>query len=88
MVEIIMYTGNNCGKCKGAKFNLENLPKEAKEKLILIEKNVDENEDDYKELTEMIGSNKLPTFIINRDIKNPLLGFDENFGKIQEVLGL
>lgn len=88
MVEIIMYTGNTCGKCKGAKINLENLPEFAKENLVLIEKNIDENEENYKELTEKIGVNKLPTFIVDGDFKNPLVGFEENFGKIQEVLGL
>jgi len=88
MIEVVMFTGNSCGKCKGAKFNLSNLPKEAKEKLLLIERNVDEDKEAYKLLTEKIGSNKLPTFVINGNYEKPLIGFEENFGKIMGVLGL
>lgn len=88
MIEIVMFTGNSCGKCKGAKFNLSNLPQFAKDNLNLIEKNVDEKEEYMEELTKEIGVSKLPTFIIDGDKKNPLVGFEENFGKIQEVLGL
>jgi len=88
MVEIVMFTGDTCGKCKGAKFNLENLPKEAKEKLTLIEKNIDKDEEAKELLTKKIGVNTLPTFIINGDYEKPLIGFEENMGKIMEVLGL
>lgn len=41
--KIVMFTGNTCSKCMRAKANLENLPPEIKEKVELIERNVDEN---------------------------------------------
>jgi len=87
-----MYTGNTCGKCKAAKERLANLPPDIKENVELIEKNVDKSECDYKFLTETLKSNSLPTFLINpvegsTDYK-PLIGFDENVGKIMEALGL
>ncbi|MCU5742926.1 glutaredoxin family protein [Bacillus cereus] len=90
--KIIMYTGNTCGKCKAAKERLANLPPDIKENVELIEKNVDKSECDYKFLTETLKSNSLPTFLINpvegsTDYK-PLIGFDENVGKIMEALGL
>ncbi|OJD90300.1 NrdH-redoxin [Bacillus cereus] len=90
--KIIMYTGNTCGKCKAAKERLANLPPDIKENVELIERNVDKSEYDYKFLTETLKSNSLPTFLINpvegsTDYK-PLIGFDENAGKIMEALGL
>lgn len=88
MIEIIMFTGDTCGKCKGAKFNLSNLPSEAKDKLLLIERNVDQDPMAKRILTEKIGVNTLPTFVINGNYEKPLIGFEENMGKIMEVLGL
>lgn len=90
--KIVMFTGNSCSKCMRAKANLENLPPEIKENVELIERNVDENECDYKFLTEQLKSNSLPTFLINpeegsTDYK-PLIGFDENIGKIMSAIGL
>ncbi|MED1303698.1 NrdH-redoxin [[Bacillus thuringiensis] serovar konkukian] len=91
-IMIIMYTGENCGKCKAAKERFKNLPPDIKENVELIERNVDKSEYDYKFLTETLKSNSLPTFLINpvegsTDYK-PLIGFDENIGKIMEHLGL
>lgn len=63
--KIVMYTGNTCGKCKAAKERLADLPPDIKENVELIERNVDENEHDYKFLTEQLKSNSLPTFLIN-----------------------
>ncbi|HDR8155574.1 TPA: glutaredoxin family protein [Bacillus cereus] len=90
--KIIMYTGNTCGKCKAAKERLTNLPPDIKENVELIERNVDKSEYDYKFLTETLKSNSLPTFLINpvegsTDYK-PLIGFDENIGKIMSAIGL
>lgn len=63
-----------------------------------IEKrNVDENESHKLYLTEVFDSNTLPTFVYESDVLefgewkkkiNVLRGFDENLGKLQEVLGL
>lgn len=88
--KIIMYTGNSCSKCKRAKEMLTNTP--SGHEVELIERNVDENESDMEFLTEKLKSNSLPTFLINpeegsTDYK-PLIGFDENIGKIMKALGL
>ncbi|USL89515.1 redoxin [Bacillus phage vB_BceP_LY3] len=88
MIEVVMFTGNNCGKCKGAKFNLSNLPPHIKENLKLIERNVDVDQMAKRILTEKMGVNTLPTFVINGDYEKPLIGFEENMGKIMGVLGL
>lgn len=88
--KIVMFTGNSCSKCKRAKEMFNNTPPEAE--FELIERNVDENEWDMEFLTKTLKSNSLPTFLINpeegsTDYK-PLIGFDENIGKIMEALGL
>ncbi|PFB24085.1 MULTISPECIES: glutaredoxin domain-containing protein [Bacillus cereus group] len=87
---IIMYTGENCGKCKGAKVHLENLPAHIKENLVLKERNVDKNSKYKYELTEFLKSNTLPTFDIYEGTTRVdiLRGFDENIGKIMGHLGL
>ncbi|MEW9139775.1 glutaredoxin family protein [Bacillus wiedmannii] len=92
VTKIIIYTGNACGKCKAAKERLADLPPDIKENVELIERNVDENEHDYKFLTEQLKSNSLPTFLINPEEGStnykPLIGFDENIGKIMSAIGL
>ncbi|PEN14711.1 NrdH-redoxin, partial [Bacillus wiedmannii] len=40
--KIVMYTGDNCGKCNAAKVHLGNLPPHIKEEVTIIEINVDE----------------------------------------------
>ncbi|PFS55807.1 glutaredoxin family protein [Bacillus thuringiensis] len=79
--KIVMYTGENCGKCKRAKEMLKSCPVEVD----IDEKNVDEKEEYLNELKE-IGSYTLPTFIFE-DGKT-LIGFDENIGLIMDKLGL
>ncbi|WP_180236330.1 glutaredoxin family protein [Bacillus wiedmannii] len=81
--KIVMYTGENCGKCKRAKEMLSNLPSEIY--VTLIERNVDENEDHMEVLTKKYNSNTLPTFVIDDEVYR---GFDENIGKIMNALGL
>ncbi|WP_167555517.1 glutaredoxin family protein [Bacillus thuringiensis] len=81
--KIIMYTGENCGKCKRAKEMFASLPSEIY--VTLIERNVDENEDHMEVLTKKYNSNTLPTFVIDDEVYR---GFDENIGKIMGHLGL
>ncbi|WP_212934924.1 glutaredoxin family protein [Bacillus hominis] len=88
--KIIMFTGNTCSKCMRAKAMLNNTPPGIE--FELIERNVDENESDMEFLTKKLKSNSLPTFLINpeegsTDYK-PLIGFDENIGKIMKAIGL
>ncbi|HDR4569024.1 NrdH-redoxin [Bacillus cereus] len=78
--KIVMYTGENCGKCKRAKAMLESCPVDVE----VIEKNVDENTN-YKKDMELLKSTTLPTFVIEGEVYR---GFDENIGKIMEHLGL
>ncbi|HEK9103299.1 TPA: hypothetical protein SUB30_004772 [Bacillus pseudomycoides] len=61
-------------------FEVTQLLAEAKE----TEKNVDENAN-YKKEMELLKSTTLPTFVIEGEVYR---GFDENIGKIMEVLGL
>lgn len=84
--KIIVYTGNNCGKCKRAKEMLENCPVDIE----IIERNIDENADAKDYLVSIIESNTLPTlvFVENNEDKHVFRGFDENIGKIMEALGL
>jgi len=94
--KIIMYTGENCGKCKRAKEMLNNLPPDIE--VELIERNVDKNTAHMDTLKHVINSSSLPTFVIpksekgcdlyNKDTYHLYIGFDENIGKIMEVLGL
>ncbi|KAA6457050.1 MULTISPECIES: glutaredoxin family protein [Bacillus cereus group] len=79
--KIVMYTGNDCGKCKRAKEMLKNCPVEVD----IEELNVDETPMHRKVLTKVYESNTLPTFIIGENVYR---GFDENVGKIMEHLGL
>ncbi|OOR23189.1 glutaredoxin family protein [Bacillus wiedmannii] len=81
--KIVMYTGNNCGKCKAAKERLNDLP--PGHEVELIERNVDLVEGFREELELHYNSRSLPTFIIEG---KPYIGFDENIGKIMDVLGL
>lgn len=93
MKKIIMYTGNDCGKCKRAKMMIDSCPVEVELEL----RNVDENED-YREDLVRFRSQSLPTLLIevedgtlednegvNWDI---LIGFEENMGRIREYVGL
>lgn len=79
--KIVMYTGNNCGKCKRAKEMLKNCPVDVE----IMTENVDDNETSKRYLTEVLKSNTLPTFVIGEEV---IRGFDENIGKIMELLGL
>ncbi|SCN11869.1 glutaredoxin family protein [Bacillus wiedmannii] len=81
--KIVMYTGNNCGKCKRAKEMLNNLP--LGHEVELIERNVDEDKNNLHVLQAVYKSSSLPTFVIEG---KPYIGFDENIGKIMDVLGL
>ncbi|MGP2423630.1 glutaredoxin family protein [Bacillus sp. FH] len=84
--KLIMYTGDNCSKCKRAKEMLQNCPVEVE----LIERNVDQDEYQKTFLVNELESNTLPTFVL-RDGTGGLKilrGFDENIGKIMEHLGL
>lgn len=90
--KIVIYTGNSCSKCKRAKEMLNNLP--PGHEVELIERNVDESEENMRHLKELYDSSTLPTFVyVDRDRngnvkENVLRGFDENIGKIMEYLGL
>ena len=79
--KIIIYTGNSCPKCNRAKEMLGNCPVEVD----IEELNVDEVPMHRQVLTKVYESNTLPTFIIGGNVYR---GFDENIGKIMEVLGL
>lgn len=81
MKKIIMYTGNNCGKCKRAKEMFENCPVDVE----IEERNVDLVPSHLIVLKEGYGSMSLPVFIID---DKPLIGFEENLGEIMEYLGL
>ncbi|PEP21726.1 NrdH-redoxin [Bacillus wiedmannii] len=81
--KIIMYTGNDCGKCKRAKEMFDNLPPGIE--IDLTELNVDECKINRDELTRIRKSQTLPTFVIEGEVYR---GFDENIGKIMDVLGL
>lgn len=97
MVNIIMFTGDTCGKCKGAKTNLGFLPPDAKEKMNLIEINVDQDEKHKEFMVNVLKSASLPSFMIE-DTQGSIeyegkmyesyIGFEQAFGTIQEVLGL
>lgn len=94
--KIVMYTGNNCGKCLRAKEMLTNTP--PGHEVELIERNVDENTAHMDCLKNVINSSSLPTFVIpksekgcdiyNKDTYHLYIGFDENIGKIMGHLGL
>lgn len=94
MKKIIMYTGNECGKCKRAKMMIESCPVEVDLEL----RNVDEDEKYMRELKDVIKSSSLPTIMIP-DIKGKYqyedgamykehIGFEDNLGKIMGYLGL
>lgn len=91
--KIIMYTGDNCSKCKRAKAMLESCPVDVE----IIEKNVDEIPGLKLYMENILDSKTLPTFTYetiekedgeNKIKINVLRGFDENIGKIMEHLGL
>ncbi|QGF21769.1 glutaredoxin-like protein [Bacillus phage vB_BcM_Sam112] len=84
---ITMFTGNDCPRCAAAKVHLENIPAEFKEGVTLIEINVDKVEGARDALINQYKSNTLPTFVLEGH-SEPLRGFDEHFGKIQEYIGL
>ncbi|WP_259418300.1 glutaredoxin family protein [Bacillus toyonensis] len=91
--KIVMYTGNTCGKCKRAKAMLESCPVDVE----IIERNVDETPGLKLYMENILDSKTLPTFTYETIVQeygenkikiNVLRGFDENIGKIMEVLGL
>lgn len=84
---ITMFTGNDCSKCKAAKVHINNIPAEFKENVELIEINVDLVAGARDTLVNKYKSNTLPTFLLQGQ-EEPLRGFDEHFGKIQEYIGL
>ncbi|UOX99349.1 thioredoxin domain-containing protein (plasmid) [Bacillus cereus] len=91
--KIIMYTGDNCSKCKAAKVHLGNLPPHIKEEVTIIEINVDETKYQRDYVVNELKSNTLPTFELFKtedynEKPEVLRGFDENIGKIMEHLGL
>ncbi|PGT89806.1 NrdH-redoxin [Bacillus thuringiensis] len=85
-MEIIMYTGDNCPKCNRAKVMLESCPVD----FDLVERNVDKDAKYKQELTETLNSHTLPTFDIYDGTTriDILRGFDENQGKLRNILGL
>ncbi|HDR7242571.1 TPA: glutaredoxin family protein [Bacillus mobilis] len=78
--KIVVYTKNNCGDCKRAKFMFEACPIDVG----LIEKNVDESEVFMDELNILYSSYTLPTFVFEDG--EVIRGFHE--GKIMNKLGL
>lgn len=84
---ITMFTGNDCGKCKAAKEHINNIPAEFKEGIELVEINVDAEPGQRRVLQEVYKSNTLPTFLLQGH-NEPLRGFDENIGKIQDYIGI
>ncbi|ASU04093.1 glutaredoxin [Bacillus phage Juan] len=92
-MNIIMYTKNNCPNCMRAEFMFSACPTP-----VNIEKrNVDENEEHYEFLTKIMRSNTLPTFLVpdthgsyeeNGKMYEGYHGFEENLGRLQELLGL
>ncbi|WP_144561665.1 glutaredoxin family protein [Bacillus mycoides] len=91
--KIVMYTGDNCGKCNAAKVHLGNLPPHIKDEVTIIEINVDETKYQRDYVVNELKSNTLPTFELFKtedynEKPEVLRGFDENIGKIMDALGL
>lgn len=102
-MKIIMYTKDKCPNCERAKFMLNYSPVPVELEIRNIESGRDA-EKHNKQLTEVIKSRTLPTILVPTLVKFPtkpnqlveeddvnyevLIGFDENLGKLQEVLGL
>ncbi|AZU99804.1 thioredoxin domain [Bacillus phage DK3] len=95
-MKIIMYTKDKCPNCERAKFMLNYSPVPVDLEIRNIESGKDA-ELHKSVLVNMIKSNSLPTLLIpdkngsfddGENYYNPLIGFDENLGVLQEVLGL
>lgn len=102
-MKIIMYSKDKCPNCERAKFMLNYSPVPVELEIRNIESGKDA-EKHYNNLTTVIKSTVLPTLLIpyNGVVPNPnvkvfegdndlfevLVGFDDNLGKLQEVLGL
>lgn len=82
-----MFTGDNCPRCAAAKEHIEHMPEEFKAGIELVEINVDKVRGAREVLTDRYKSNTLPTFLLEGQ-EEPLRGFDENIGKIQEFIGI
>lgn len=79
-MNIIMYTKNNCPNCMRAEFMFSACPTP-----VNIEKRNVETESKFMEELKELESNTLPTIVIDNNV---FRGFEENLGKLQEVLGL
>lgn len=102
-MKIIMYTKDKCPNCERAKFMLNYSPVPVELEIRNIESGKDAEKHE-NELKEHLKSNSLPTMLIPYSgvVPNPnvkvieddnnlyevLIGFDDNLGKLQEVLGL
>lgn len=83
MKKVIIYTKNNCPECEKVKFNLQWLPEEVKETHTFKFRNIDEDKNYHKLLTEL-GYQSVPVTFVEGH--KPIVGFE--FGQIQEALGL
>lgn len=95
-MKIIMYTKDKCPNCERAKFMLNYSPVPVELEIRNIESGEDA-EKFNKQLTEVIKSRTLPTLLIpdkqgeieeDNEMYRILIGFDDNLGVLQEVLGL
>lgn len=102
-MKIIMFTKDKCPNCERAKFMLNYSPVPVELEIRNIESGRDA-EKYNTQLTEVIKSRTLPTILIPTKVKLPtkqnqfveedgigyeiLVGFDDNLGKLQGVLGL
>ncbi|AZU99710.1 glutaredoxin [Bacillus phage DK1] len=95
-MKIIMYTKDKCPNCERAKFMLNYSPVPVDLEIRNIESGRDA-EKYNKQLTEVIKSRMLPTMLIpdkqgeieeDNEMYRILVGFDDNLGVLQEVLGL
>ena len=95
-MKIVMYTKDKCPNCERAKFMLNYSPVPVELEIRNIESGRD-TEKHEKTLKEVLRSNSLPTILIpdsHGDFEEDgmmwrsLIGFDENLGILQEVLGL
>lgn len=95
-MKIIMYTKDKCPNCERAKFmlNYSPVPVELEIRNIESGKDAEKHENTLKNI---IKSNSLPTLMIpnklgtfeeDGEYYETLIGFDDNLGRLQEVLGL
>lgn len=95
-MKIIMYTKDKCPNCERAKFMLNYSPVPVDLEIRNIESGRDA-EKNYEFLTKTMRSNTVPSFLIpdahgsyhvEDGVYEGYHGFDENLGRLQEVLGL